>query len=193
MGGAAVLRSAIALVQLEALEEGANFGVGPVGVADDLAANDAGAVDDVSLGPSIGVIELGGCLTGIADGGEIDVEASEETHISVGIFVDADGENGEVGTLMVKFNECGSLLNARAAPTGPEVEQDDLSPIVGQVDGVNAVSHGEVGCNLADLRRLGAAIATREGKQRQSRQRQQAWERKQSGGPHIPIILSGRL
>ena len=89
---------------LHALEIGADLGVGPVRVADDLAADDALAVDDIGLGPSLGVVKPGGGLAGVADGDEVDVPADEEAAVSVGVVVDADGEDGQIGPVVVEFD-----------------------------------------------------------------------------------------
>ncbi len=79
---------------LQTFEVRANLGVGPVWVADNLAADDALAVDYVGFWPAVGVEEPGGGLVGIADRRKVDVAADEESAICFGIFVDADAKNG---------------------------------------------------------------------------------------------------
>ena len=65
-------------MSVKTVEVGADLGVGPVRVADDFAADDALAIDDVGFGPSFGVVELGGGLVGIADGDQVDVAAARK-------------------------------------------------------------------------------------------------------------------
>ena len=105
----------------------ADFGAGPVVGADEFAADDAIAVDDVGFGPHVGVEELGGDSVGVAHGDEVDVMAGEEAGVGVGVFVDADGEDGEVWACRGEAARSeGISCNAGRAPGCPEVEQDDL-------------------------------------------------------------------
>src|ERR1035441_8403637 len=62
---------------LQALEIGADLGAGPVLRADELAPDDALAVDDVGLGPGLGVVEFGRGLGGVADRNQVHVAAGE--------------------------------------------------------------------------------------------------------------------
>jgi hypothetical protein len=92
------------------------------------------------------------------------VTSDQEAGVGIGILVDADGQDGEIGALMVELDEGRHLLNAGGAPSGPEVHQDHLSTIAGQMHGGGAVGDGEVGGALAHLGGMGAAIAAgREG------------------------------
>jgi len=143
---------------LEAIDEGADLGVRPVGVAYDLAADDALAVNDIGLGPALGVVELCGALGGVADGGEVHMAAEDEAAVGVGVFIDADAEDGEIGTVVVELDEGRHLLDAGRAPGGPEVEQDNLAPVAGEMDGGGSIEDGEVGGRLVHLRRARAAI-----------------------------------
>ena len=130
---------------LEVAEVVADFGVGPVGVADDFAADDAFSVDDVGFWPTVGAVELGDFLVGIADGVEIDVKSSEEAAVRAGVFVDADGEDGEVGAVVMEFHQGRRFLDAGRALAPPEIQQDYFAAVVGETDGVFAVADGEVG------------------------------------------------
>lgn len=73
---------------LQGLEEGADFGVGPILRADEFAADEALTIDDVGLGPHLSAEELGGGLVGITDGDEIEVAAIEEVLVLVFVGVD---------------------------------------------------------------------------------------------------------
>jgi len=150
---------------LEGLQIAEDFGTGPIGGADEAAANAALAVDHVSLGPLLGAVFAGGRLLGVADGDEVDVAADEELLIGVGVFVDADGEDGVLGMLVVELGERGQLEDAGLAPACPEVKQHDLAPVVGQMDRRGAVGYVEVGGRLAGLRGMAAAVTTGEGEE----------------------------
>ncbi len=176
---------------LQALQEGADLGIGPVGVADHFAANDAIAVDDVGLRPSVGAVHLGHGLVGIADSGQVDVEALEEALVSIGVLVDAHGEDGDVGALVMELDQGGSLLDAGSAPAGPEIEQNNLTLVTGKMDGVLAVGNRKIGGFFANMRGFGAAIAPRPKDKTRASQRQPESEGEKTGGAHIPIILSG--
>ena len=173
--------------RLKAVEVGADFGVGPVGVADDFASDYALAIDDVGFGPSFSVVELGGGLIGVADGDQVDMAAGDETGVGVGVFVDADGEDGQVGAVVVKLDQARHLLNAGGALRPPEVEQDDFAAIAGQVDGGCAVGYGEVGRSLAGEVGMCAAVA-RGGKS----ERQKKNGEEETTVPHVSIIRSER-
>jgi hypothetical protein len=84
---------------------------------------------------------------------------NDEARIGGAIVVDADGENGETGLLVVEREERGHLLNAGRAPGSPEIEQDNLATVARQVNRGCAVRDGEVGSKFAGLRGMRAAIA----------------------------------
>jgi hypothetical protein len=65
--------------------------------------------------------------------------------VCVGILVDADGKDDQVGLVVVKIEERWQLDDAGLAPGGPEVEQDHPAPVARQVNGGGAVGDGEVG------------------------------------------------
>jgi hypothetical protein len=171
----------------EVLEEGADFWAGPVLGADELAADYAFAVDDVGFRPHVGVEEICGGLLGVADGDEVDVAAKQEAGVGVGVLVDADGEDGEAGLVVVEFEKRWQFDDAGLAPSGPEVEQDDLAAITGEVDGGCAVGYGEIGGGLAGLGGMGAAVAGGDKGQREKEK-----DGEESREPHILIIRSGR-
>ena len=106
--------------------------------------------------------------------------AGEKAAVGVRIFVDADGQDGQVGLLVVQFEQRGHLLHAGRAPGRPEVEQHHLAAIAGQMDRGRAVGDGEIRGRLAGLGRMRAAVAAR-----RKRQRQQQSERENPREPHI--------
>ena len=114
------------------------------------------------------MVEPGCTLVWVSYGGEVHAVAGDEAVVCVRVFVDADGEDGEIGAVVVEFNESWHLLDARRAPGGPEVEQDDLAAIAGEMDGGGSVRYVEVGGGFAGLRGARAAIAG--GKQGQRQQ-----------------------
>lgn len=112
----------------KALEEGEHFGAGPVLGADEFAADDAFAIDDVGLGPHIGMEEMGSGFIGIANGGEVDVMLGDEGLECGGVFGLAligrhsDADDLERRHLMVELHERGQFFKAGRAPRTPEVE-----------------------------------------------------------------------
>jgi hypothetical protein len=120
---------------LKAVEIADNLGAGPLLGAHELAANDSLAVNDIGFRPHIRVKEIRRRLRGIADSDQVDVMANDKGRVGGGIVVDADGKNDEIGILMMKREERRQFLDARRAPAGPEVEQDNLAAIAGQVNG----------------------------------------------------------
>jgi len=171
----------------EAVEVGSDFGIGPVGVAYDFAANDTLTIDDVGFGPAVSAVELGDFLLGVADGVQIDMEAVQEPSVGGVIFVDADGENGEIRAIVVELHEGGRLLDTGRTLAPPEVQQDDFAAIVGEADGVFAVADGEVGGYAIGICRRCSAVAGRcEG------EHQQRASSDDTRKPHVSIIRSGR-
>ena len=101
---------------LEAFEVATDFGVGPVGGADEFAADDSVAIDDVGFWPHVCVKEAGGGLAGVAHGDEIDVTIADEVGVGVGVLVDGDGKDDEVRIVVVELQERGQFCHARSAP-----------------------------------------------------------------------------
>jgi len=172
---------------LEAVEVGADFGVGPVRVTDDFAADDTFTIDDVGFWPAVGAVKLGYFLVGIADGVQIDVEAGKKSAIGAGVFVDADGEDGDIRTIVLELHEGRGLLNAGRALAPPEVQENDFAAIVGETNGVFAIADGEVGRYTVGIGRGCAAVAGC----RQDEHQQRA-DGNQARKPHISIIRSDR-
>jgi len=84
---------------------------------------------------------------------------NDEARIGGTIVVNADGENGEAGLLMMEREKRWHLLNAGSAPRCPEIEQDDLAAVIRQMNCGCAVGDGEVGSRFAGLRGVRTAIA----------------------------------
>lgn len=154
---------------LQGFEVAADLGVGPVGGADEFAADDAIAIDDIGFRPHVGVEEACGGLAGVADRNEIDVAIPDEGRVGVGVFVDGDGEDDEVGIVVVELEKRGQFCHAGSAPGGPEVEQDNLASIAGEMDRVGAVRDREVGCGLSGLCGMCATVAAGGEGQRESK------------------------
>lgn len=121
-------------IDLEAFEEGSDFGVRPVGGADEFALYEAVTVDDVAFRPHTGVVESGCCLVGVADCDQVNVAVADEGGIGIGINIDADGEDNQIWVIVVQLEQRGQFFNAGGAPGCPEVEQHHLAAIVGQAD-----------------------------------------------------------
>ena len=182
--GSALLARAMGL-NLKCIEEGANFRVGPVLGPDELAANNAFSVDDVGFRPHVGVVELGGRLGGVAHRDQVHVAAGDEAGVGVGIFVDADGQDDEIGPVVVKLEKRWQFNHAGLAPRCPEVEQHNLAAIAGKVDGGGAVGDGEIRGGFAGLGGMSAAVAGADEGQRQGENQVEGTRK-----PHILIIRS---
>ncbi len=146
-------------VGLEVFEVVEDLGAGPVLGADELAAKDAGAVDDVGFGDLGGAVEGVDALIAVADGDEVDVVAGEELAVKSVVLVDADADDGELGHLFLELEEAGELFDAGGAPGGPEVEDDDAAAEAGEVEGLDAVGDFEEGGGGAEAVGVIAAIA----------------------------------
>lgn len=140
-------------------KEGTDLGAGPILRADELAADDAFAVNDVAFGPHLGVVEIGGTLCGIAYGDEIYVMRGEKVRVGVGIVIDAYGKDDDAGHLVVEVKERGHFCHTGTTPCGPEVEQNNLSAIIGEMDAGIAIGEGEVRGRMADELGTRATVA----------------------------------
>ena len=172
---------------LQGFEEAPDFGIGPVLFADELAADYAFAVDYVGFRPHFGAEELGDGLVGIADSDQVHMTMVDEPLVLVLVLIDADGDHGQVGPVVVELDQRWRFLNAGCAPGGPEIEHNHFAAIVGQVDGGASVGDGKVGRWGGELGGVGAAIAGGEQAERESDD-----EGEETRGPHTPIIRSGR-
>ena len=134
---------------------------GPVLRADEFAADDSVAIDDVGLGPHIRMKQIGGRLLRIAYRNQIDMAIAEKARIGVGIFINADRNYDNIGILMVELEQRRHLLDTWWTPCSPEVEQHNLAAIVRKVDRRDAVVDREIRRFEASLGGMRASIATR--------------------------------
>jgi hypothetical protein len=143
----------------QGFKEVENFWVGPIGLANESAADTALAVDDKGLGPAGGAVLGRGDLLRVPNSGEIDMALDQESPVGALIFVDADGEDGVLGMLAMELLERRQLGDAGPAPAAPKIEQDDLAAIAGKMHGAGVVGNGKIGRCAADLRGVAAAVA----------------------------------
>lgn len=111
-----------------------DLGAGPVLGSDELAAEDAVSVDDVGFGDLDGAVEGIDAAIGIADGDEVYVMLDEESVVDLVVLVGGDGDDGELGVALFEGEQAGELFDAGSAPGGPEVEDDDVAAVLGEVD-----------------------------------------------------------
>jgi len=146
-------------------------------------------VDDVGFRRAGGVEGVVGLLGEVEDGGDAgDVVIGDVLLIGVGVGIEADGEDDDVGHAALEFDEGGELLEARRAPAGPEIEDDNfaLVLIVTKADGLGAVVDDDGRGVFADLGGMQGAVAALEAEHRaqstehRQRMREAAW--------HVPII-----
>jgi hypothetical protein len=149
----------------EVLQVVDDFGGGPVLGADEFAANDAVAVDDVGFGGAGGVEGSVGALGEVENGDDPgDVVIHDVLAVGVGVGVEADGEDDNVGHAALEVNEGGELFETGRAPAGPEIENDDfaLGLVLTEADGLRAVADDDGGGAFADLSGMAGAVAALE-------------------------------
>ncbi len=164
------IRISLGSTLLEPIDIVADFGACPVLGADEFAADDSLAIDDVGLGPHVAVVEAGGFLGGIVHSDQVDVAHGDEVPVHLGIFIDAHSQDDQIGLVVMELEEGRHLHDAGGAPGGPEVQQDDLAAIAGEVDGGGSVGDGKVGGHVAGLGGMRAAVAGGDEGQRQENQ-----------------------
>ena len=92
--------------------------------------------------------------------------ADEEALVVVCILVDADGQDCQVGLVVMQLKQRRQLFHAGFTPTGPEVDQHHFAPVVGEMNRSGSIGDGKVGSLKAGLRRVCAAVAARDQKRR---------------------------
>lgn len=83
----------------------------------------------------------------------------EEVLVDVGVFVHADGDDGDLGEDLLHGEEAGQLVDAGGAPGGPEVEDDDVASELTEVDGAGGVGDDELRGWVADVTGVVSAVA----------------------------------
>ena len=96
----------------------------------------------------------------------------EKPAVGAWIFVDGDGQNGQIGMFVVQLDEGRRFLDAGRALTPPEVQKNHFATVVRKVDGVLAVIDSKIGGHLAGLTGVGATVAS--GNQEERRQSNQS-------------------
>jgi len=153
--------------RLEAAEVVLDFGGVPVLGADEFAADDALAVDDVGFGWARGSEGEIGFVGGIEDDGHVvEMVVGDVLLVVGGVAVEGNGEDDGVGNLLLELLEGGPLGGAVRAPRSPEVEDDDFAPVLAEADGLRSVANGEVGRRRADVGGVGSAVAAGEKRER---------------------------
>jgi len=143
---------------LKALQIASDLGVRPVGGSDEFATNDALAIDEIGLRPHVRVEEVGRGLMGIAHSDQVNMAIADEAGILIWVFVDADGEDGEIGIIVVQLEQGRKLFDARSTLTPPEVQQHYFAAIVRQMDGSKAIRNIEIGSRPTGLCGMGTAV-----------------------------------
>lgn len=128
---------------LETAEVVHDLGAGPHLGGDELAAEDAIAVDDVRFRDLDGAVERIDALIAVADGDEIDMVLGEEAAVDGVILVGADADDGKLRHAVLEFEQAGQLFDAGGAPGGPEIEHDDPASKAGEIEGLDAIADGE--------------------------------------------------
>lgn len=139
-----------------------DFGRIPVQRADELAAQDAFAIDDVTLWPTNRPVQIGNPSLRVAHGHKIDPVFLQEAVIGVGVLVDAHREHSHplVLHLFLHGDQGGSFFNTRRTPACPKIQNDDLAAELAECDLVVGIPQRKVGGCVPDARRTRAAIAT---------------------------------
>jgi hypothetical protein len=145
--------------ELQLFQVGSDLGARPILRRDEFAANHAVLVDDVALGNLKRAVEAVDARRGIANGEKVDVVLVEKAPVDGIIFILADGDDDDIGHLVVELNEAGKLDDAWRTPGGPKVEDDGVAAVLTEVDGLDAVAYGEVWRNRADLVGMASAVA----------------------------------
>jgi hypothetical protein len=92
------------------------------------------------------------------------VVIDEVLAVGVGVGVEADGEDDDVGHAALEFDERGEFFETGRAPAGPEIEDDDfaLALVLAEAHGLRAVANDDGGGAFADLGGVAGAVAAQE-------------------------------
>ena len=147
--------------------------------ADEFAAHDAIAIDDVGLGPFEAAVEGARLLIRVAHGYEVDFVILQEFVIGVAVNVNTHSNNTYALILkaLLQLHQGRHFFDTRRAPCRPKVQDYDLSVKVPERDRAVRVLDGEVRRSGADARRTGAAIAAGQKKRKKGEKNRRASHR----------------
>lgn len=149
--------------KLEVLQVVEHLGVSPIHRADDFAADDTLAVDDVAFRWAVGAESVAGMICDVIDGGDAP-EIVIDKILAIGglVGLEGDGEDDDVGHVFLELDEGWKLLEAGAAPTGPEIKDNDFAAVLSEADGLRTVVDDDVRGAISDGAGTGRAVAGRE-------------------------------
>lgn len=133
---------------------------GPLLRAYEFATQNAVLVDHVGFGNLGRAVEGIDLLIRVAEGLEIDVVPDEEAMVGIRVLINADGDNVDIGHSPVKLEKAWELFDTGSAVCRPEIEDDSVTAHLIEIDGIRAVTEDELGCELGDVARVLASIAT---------------------------------
>ena len=122
----------------DGVEVGGHFGRVPILGADDFAGDLAVAIDDVGFRVHHGAVIESRFLGRVAGGWVVNAVILEEFAVGGLVFIDADAENNAItrGDALLKLDERGRFLNARRAPSGPEIQDHNFAAVIGEFGGL---------------------------------------------------------
>jgi glycosyltransferase involved in cell wall biosynthesis len=138
------------------------------------------------------MVQPRGRLRRVAHRDHVDMMANQKSRIGVGVLVDADPDDRQIGEVVVQVFEPRSFLNAGGAPARPKIEHHHFAAVAGQVHQVSTVADGEIGGNLADLFGICSAVAAGQKRHGHQGKGNQPGNQEQTGAGHLLIIRSGR-
>lgn len=173
---------------LQLSEKIGDFRLAPVHCPNELAANDAVSVDDISLRKLEGAVKVAGFLVGIAHGEKVDLMVFQEAVVPVviDVYTDSDDRYSFVLEALLHLGQGRHFFHARRTPGRPEIQHYNFAAEVPQFHLMVSVLHDEVGSGSANSGWTGTAITT--AKYRKTHQ-----QRKNGDASHTDIIIdSGR-
>lgn len=157
----------------DSVEVGGHFGGVPVLRADYFAEDFPLAVNDVGLRPHGSAIVGSDLFRRVAIRRKVDALFAKEPFVCPFILVDADAEHlTPAGSdALLESDEAGGFLNTRATPTGPEIQNDNLSVKVRKMGSPAVQIHGKVFRCLAGNGGFALAVVgeSEKGKDRKSK------------------------
>jgi hypothetical protein len=125
-----------------------------------LSADDAALVDDVGFREFEAAVKLVGRLVFIEDGEQREMLLGDVMLVLCEGLVAGDGDDLDLGHLLLKGLQTGHLLNAGSTPTGPEIQHDHFPLKTLQIDGVLTIADGKCWRWPANLVGKSASIAS---------------------------------